>query len=144
GGVAQRSKFKYARDRQPCGHSWMIQEECCEMPTGRPTRQYDGPRNTMSAGLRGEPVKCGSQLFGDLCQARVRGESVARQRRRPATRENALGHASKYLLAAALPIAAMDMNVARCLRIGSRIQIPFGPTSLSISQIEVLRTLRAE
>ena len=28
GGVAQRSKFKYARNRQPCRYSWMIQEEC--------------------------------------------------------------------------------------------------------------------
>src|SRR5215831_11193238 len=73
GGVAQRSKFEYARNRQPCPHSWMIQEECREMPTGRPTREYDGPRNTMSAGLRGEPVKRGSQLFRDLRQARVRG-----------------------------------------------------------------------
>jgi hypothetical protein len=43
------------------------------MPTGRPTREYDGPRNTVRAGLRGEPVKRGSQLFRDLRQARVRG-----------------------------------------------------------------------
>src|SRR5215467_12405804 len=114
------------------------------MPTGRPTGQYDRPPNTMSASLRGEPVKRGSQLFRDLRQARVRGESVTRQRRRPATRENALGHASKYLLTAALPITAMNVNVARCLRIGSWIQVPLGPISLSISEIEVLRTLRAE
>src|SRR5262249_40261631 len=49
GGVAQRSKFEYARNRQPCPHSWMIQEECREMPTGRPTRRYEGPGNTRSA-----------------------------------------------------------------------------------------------
>src|SRR5215831_17977420 len=65
GGVAQRSKFKYARNRQPGRHSSMIQKECREMATGRPTREYDGPRNAMRAGMRGEPVKRGSQLFRD-------------------------------------------------------------------------------
>src|SRR5262245_38965059 len=114
------------------------------MTTGRPTREYDGPRNTVSAGLRGEPVKRGSQLFRDLRQARVRGQSVARQCRRPAAREDALGHASKYLLTAALPITAMNVNVARRFRIGGGIQVPLGPISLSISQIQVLRALRAE
>src|SRR5262249_61335125 len=61
-GVAQRSKFKYARNRQPGRHPWMIQEECRQMPTGRPTRENDGPRNTVSPSLRGEPVNRGSQL----------------------------------------------------------------------------------
>src|SRR5499426_3219668 len=114
------------------------------MPTGRPTREYDRPRNTVRAGLRGEPVKRSSQLFRDLRQARVRGQSVARQRRRPATRENALSHTSKYLLTAALPITAMNVNVAGRFRIGGGIQVPLGPICLSIGQIEVLRALRAE
>src|SRR5262245_37071904 len=57
GGVAQRSKFKNARDRQPCRHAWMIQEKCRQMPSSRPTREYDGPRDTVCAGLRGEPVE---------------------------------------------------------------------------------------
>src|SRR5262245_28592095 len=108
GRVAQRGKFEYARNRQSCRHSGMIQQKCREMPTGRPTRQYDGPGNTVTAGLRGEPVERGPELVRDLRQARVRGESVARQRRRPTARENALGHASKCLLAAALPITAMN------------------------------------
>jgi hypothetical protein len=43
------------------------------MSTGRPTREYDGPRNTVRAGLRGEPVKRGSQLFRDLRKAGGRG-----------------------------------------------------------------------
>src|SRR5262245_36232415 len=114
------------------------------MPTGRPTREYDRPRNTVRAGLRGEPVKRRSQLFRDLRQARVRGQSVARQRRRPAARENTLSHTSKYLLTAALPITAMNVNVAGRLRISGGIQVPLGPICLSISQIEVLRALRAE
>src|SRR5215467_8639054 len=114
------------------------------MPTGRPTREYDGPRNTARAGLRGEPVKRGSQLFRDLREAGGRGQSVARQRRRPAARENALSHTSKYLLTAALPIAAMNVNVAGRSRIGAGIQVPLGPLCLSIGQIEVVRALRAE
>src|SRR5262245_59235936 len=113
------------------------------MPTGRPTREYDGPCNTMRAGLRGEPVKRGSQLFRDLRQARLRGQSVARQRRRPAVRENTLSHTRKYLLTAALPITAMKVNVAGRCRIGGGIQVPLGPLCLSISQIEVLRASRA-
>src|SRR5215469_8466834 len=28
GGVAQRSKFKYTRNREPCRHPWMSQKEC--------------------------------------------------------------------------------------------------------------------
>src|SRR5499426_2343313 len=114
------------------------------MPTGRPTREYDRPRNTVRAGLRGEPVKRSSQLFRDLRQARVRGQSVARQRRRPPAREYTLSHTSKYLLTAALPITAMNVNVAGRFRISGGIQVPLGPIRLSISQIEVLRALRAE
>src|SRR5262249_30795447 len=110
GRVAQRSKFKDTRNRQPCRHAWMIQQKCREMPPGRPTRQYDGPRNTVRAGLRGEPVKRGSQLSRDLRQARVRGQSVAGQRRRPPAREYTLSHTSKYLLTAALPITTVDID----------------------------------
>src|SRR5262245_58017900 len=65
-GVAQRSKLKYTRNRQPGRHPWMIQEQCRQMPTGRPTREYDGPCNAASAGLRGKPVQGDSQLFRDL------------------------------------------------------------------------------
>src|SRR5262247_2204166 len=38
----------------------------------------------------------------------------------------------------------MNVNVARRFRIGGGIQVPLGAISLSISQIEVLRALRAE
>ena len=114
------------------------------MPAGRPTRDYDGPRNTVLGGLRVEPVERCSQLVRDLRQARVRGKSVARQRRRPAVRQSTLGEAGKYLLAAALPITAMNVNEARRFRIGGGIQVPLRPLSWSISQIEVLRALLAE
>src|SRR5262245_66593363 len=53
-------------------------------------------------------------------------------------------HTSKYLLTAALPITAMNVNVAGRFRISGGIQVPLGPIRLSISQIEVLRALRAE
>src|SRR5262249_27257512 len=55
-----------------------------------------------------------------------------------------LSHTSKYLLTAALPITAMNVNVAGRFRISGGIQVPLDPICLSISQIEVLRALRAE
>src|SRR5262249_104138 len=66
------------------------------------------------------------------------------QRRRPAARENTLSHTSKYFLAAALPITTVDIDVAGRFRIAGGIQVPLGPICLSISQIEVLRALRAK
>src|SRR5262249_38300875 len=65
-------------------------------------------------------------------------------RRRPPAREYTLCHTSKYLLTAALPITTVDIDVAGRFRISGRIQVPLGSICLSISQIEVLRTLRAE
>src|SRR5215204_3799420 len=114
------------------------------MSTGRPTGDYDGPRNTMLGALRVEPVERCSQLVRDLRQARIRGKRIARQRRRPAPRQSTLGEAGKYLLTAALPITAVNVNETRRFSIGGGVQVPLGPISWSISQIEVLRALLAE
>jgi hypothetical protein len=66
GGVAEGSEFKDAGYCQPSRHLWMIQQECRQMPTGRPARNDDGPRNTVFGAVRGEPVERGSQLLCDL------------------------------------------------------------------------------
>ena len=91
-----------------------------------------------------EPVERRSQLVRDLRQARLRRKRVARQRRRPAVRQNTLGEAGECLLAAALPITAMNVHEARRLGVGGGIEIPLRPLSWSIGQIEVLRALLAE
>src|SRR2546422_567064 len=114
------------------------------MPAGRPTGDYDGPRDTVLGALRAEPVERCSQLVRDLRQARLRGKRVARQRCRPAARKSTLGEGGKYLLAAALPITAVNVKEARHFRVGGGIQVPLRPISWSVSQIEVLRALRAE
>src|SRR5262249_36747674 len=73
-----------------------------------------------------------------------RGKGVAWQRCRPAICQGTFGEAGKYFLAAALPVTAVNVNEARCLRVGGGIQVPFRPFSWTISQIEVLRPLLAE
>ncbi len=122
----------------------MIQYERREMPAGRPARDYDRALNTVLGTLRVEPVKRGSQLIRDLSETRVRGERVAGQGGRPATCQRTFGEEGKYFLAVALPITTVNVNEARCLRIGGRIEVPLRPLSWSIRQIEVLRTLLAE
>ena len=90
------------------------------MPAGRPTRDYDGSRNAVLGTLRVEPVERRSQLVRDLGQARLRGKGVAWQRCRPAICQD-LGEAGKYFLAAALPVTAVNVDEARCLRVGGGI-----------------------
>ena len=57
----------------------MIQNECREMPAGRPTRDHYGSLNTVLGALRVEPVERCSQLVRDLGQARLRSKGVARR-----------------------------------------------------------------
>ena len=59
--------------------------------------------------------------FGDLRQGRLRRQRVAAQSRRPTTGQRTLGEAGEDLLAAALPIAAVNVNEAWRLRIIGRI-----------------------
>ena len=40
-----------------------------------------------------------------------------------------------------MPVTAVNVDEARCLRVGDRIQVPFHPLSWTISQVEVLRPL---
>src|SRR5262249_62208261 len=108
-------------------------------PAGNDDRSLDAVR----AGLVVEPIERAFQLVGDLHQTRLRGQCVAAQSRRPTTGQRPLGQAGKDLLTTALPIAAMDVNKARRLGIVGGIEVPIVALSVSIGQVEVLRTLLA-
>src|SRR5499433_3608615 len=114
------------------------------MPARGPAGDDDRPLDAVLAGLGVEPVERAFQLVGDLRQGRLRGQRVAAQSRRPTTSQRTLGEAGKDLLAAALPIAAVDVNEAWRLRIIGRIQVPLIAFSVSISQVEMLRALLAQ
>src|SRR5262245_34652600 len=114
------------------------------MPTRGPAGDDDRPLDAVLAGLGVEPVERALQLVGDLRQARLWRQRVAAQGRRPTTGQRTLGEAGEDLLAAALPIAAVDVDEARRLRIIGRIQVPLVALSVSIGQIEVLRALLAQ
>src|SRR5215467_10833528 len=120
-GVAQRTEIKDAGDRQSSRYLRMIKDERGQMPACGPTGDDDRPLDAVLPGLGVEPVERAFQLVGDLRQARLRRQRVAAQSRRPTTGQRTLGEAGKYLLAAALPIAAVDVNEAWRLRIIGRI-----------------------
>src|SRR5262245_66198737 len=82
------------------------------MPACRPAGDDDRSLDAVFARLGVEPVEGAFQLVGDLRQARHRRQRVAAQSGRPTTSERTLGQARKDLLAAALPIAAVDVNEA--------------------------------
>src|SRR5262249_7968303 len=114
------------------------------MPARGPAGDDDRPLDAVLAGLGVEPVERAFQLVCDLRQGRLRRQRVAAQSRRPTTSQRTLGEAGKDLLAAALPIAAVDVNEAWRLRIIGRIQVPLIAFSVSISQVEMLRALLAQ
>src|SRR5262245_10231051 len=136
-GVAKGSEIENSRDGDPRRHLRMIQYERREMAAGRPARHYDGARDAMLCTLRVEPVERGSHLIGDLSQTRLRGERISGQCSRPTAGQRTFCEEGKYFLAVALPITAMNVNKARCLRVVGGIEVPFRPLSRSIRQIEV-------
>src|SRR6266478_6344467 len=94
------------------------------MPACGPAGDDDGPLDAVLAGPGLEPVERAYQLIGNLHQARLRRQRVAAQSRRPTTCQRTLGEAGEDLLAAALPIAAVDVNEAWRIRIIGRIKVP--------------------
>src|SRR5215831_5339259 len=105
------------------------------MPARGPAGDDDRPLDAVLAGLCVEPVERAFQLVGDLRQGRLRRQRVAAQSRRPTASQRTLGEAGKDLLAAALPIAAVNVNEA---------WVPLIAFSVSISQVEMLRALLAQ
>src|SRR6266404_8599072 len=97
------------------------------MPARGPAGDDDRPLDAVLADLGVEPVERAFQLVGDLRQGRLRRQRVAAQSRRPTTGQRTLGEAGEDLFAAALPIAAMDVNETWRLRIIRRG--PFGGLS---------------
>src|SRR5262249_1333977 len=114
------------------------------MPACGPTGDDNRPLDAVLAGLGVEPVEGTSQFVGDLRQGRLRRQGVAAQSGRPTARQRTLGEASEDLLAAALPIAAVDVNETWRLRIICRIHVPLVALSVSIRQVEVLWALLAQ
>src|SRR5262249_35554595 len=102
------------------------------MPARGQAGDDDRPLDAVLAGLCVEPVERAFQLVGDLRQGRLRRQRVAAQSRRPTASQRTLGEAGKDLLAAALPIAAVNVNEA---------WVPLIAFSVSISQVEMLRAL---
>src|SRR5262249_28068224 len=100
-----------------------------------PAGDDDRPLDAVLAGLGVEPVERAFQLVGDLRQGRLRGQRVAAQSRRPTASQRTLGEAGKDLLAAALPIAAVNVNEAWRLRIVGRIKVPLVALTRSIGQV---------
>src|SRR5262244_1823660 len=105
------------------------------MPARGPAGDDDRSLDAVPAGLGVEPVERAFQLVGDLRQGCLRGQRVAAQSRRPTASQRTLGEASKDFLAAALPIAAVNVNKAWRLRIIGRIKVPPIAFSVSISQV---------
>src|SRR5262249_57744981 len=97
-------------------------------PAGNDNRSLDAVR----AGLVVEPIERAFQLVGDLRQARLRGQCVTAQSRRPTTGQRPLGQAGEDLLTTALPIAAVAVNKAQCLGIVGGIEVPLVPLASSI------------
>src|SRR5919204_842678 len=94
------------------------------MPACGPAGDDDRPLDAVLAGLGVEPVEGAFQFVGDLRQGRLRRQRVAAQSRRPTTSQRTFGEASEDLLAAALPIATVDVSETWHLRIIRRIQVP--------------------
>src|SRR4029077_3353970 len=99
----------------------MIKNEGGQMPACGPAGDDDGPLDAVLAGPGVEPIEGAFQLIGNLRQACLRRQRGAAPSRRPTTRQRTLGEAGEDLLAAALPIAAVDVNEAWRLRIAGRI-----------------------
>src|SRR6476620_7127177 len=91
-----------------------------------------------------EPVERAFQLVGDLRQSRLRRQRVAAQSRRPTTGQRTRGETGADLLAAALPIAAVDVDETWRLRIIGRLEVPPVALSVSIGHVEVLWALLAQ
>jgi hypothetical protein len=143
GGIAQRTKIKDAGDRQSRGYLGMIKDERGQMPTCGPAGDDNWSLDAMLAGLVVEPIERAFQLVGDLRQARLRGQRVAAQSRRPTTGQRPFGQAGEGLFITALPIAAVNVNEARRLGIVGGIEIPLVALAFGVSQVEVLGTLLA-
>src|SRR5262249_25409615 len=62
----------------------------------------------------------------------------------PAVSQGPVGAAGNHSVLPAPPVTAVNVDEARCFRVGGGIQVPFRPFSWTISQIEVLRPLLAE
>src|SRR5215470_4819997 len=124
-GVAQSTEIKHAGDRQSSRYLRMIKDERGQMPACGPAGDDNRSLNAVRAGLVVEPIERAFQLVGDLRQARLRGQRVAAQSRRPTTGQRTLGEAGEDLFAAALPIAPVDVNEAWHLRIIGGIEVPF-------------------
>src|SRR5262249_45311972 len=120
-GVAQRAEIEHTRDRQPRRYFGMIKNERGQMPARGPAGDDDRPLDAVLAGVGVEPVEGVFQFVGDLRQGRFRSERIAAQSRRPTTGQRTLGETSEDLLAAALPIATVDVNETWRLRIIRRI-----------------------
>src|SRR5215471_5716054 len=114
------------------------------MPACGPAGDDDRPLDAVLAGLGAEPVERAFQLVGDLRQGRLRRQGVAAQSGRPTASQRTLGEASEDLLAAALPIATVDVNETWRLRIIRRIHIPLVALTVSVRQVEVLWALLAQ
>src|SRR5215831_9165166 len=134
-GVAQRTEIKDAGDRQSSGYLRMIEDKRGQMPACGPASDNDRPLDAVRAGLVVEPIECAFQLVGDLRQARLRGQRVAAQSRRPTTGQRPLGQAGEDLLTTALPIAAVDVNKARRLGVVGGIEVPLVALTRSIGQV---------
>ena len=91
------------------------------MPARGPAGDDDRPLDAVLAGLGVEPVEGALQFVGDLRQRRLWRQRVPAQSRRPTTRQWTLGETSEDFLAAALPIATVDVNETWRLRIIRRI-----------------------
>src|SRR5215475_2808811 len=106
------------------------------MPARGPACDDDRPLDVVLVGVGVEPVEGAFQFVGDLCQGRLRRQRVTAQSRRPTTGQRTFGETSENLLAAALPIATMDVNETWRLRIIRRIKVPLVAFSVSIGQVQ--------
>src|SRR5262249_20478260 len=99
----------------------MLKNERGQMPARRPAGDDDRTLDAVLAGLGVQPVEGAFQFVGDLRQGRLPRQRGGAQSRRPTTGQRTLREASEDLLAAALPIATVDMNETWRPRIIRRI-----------------------
>src|SRR5262245_79521 len=97
-GVAQRAEIKDAGDRQSSRYLRMIKDERGQMPACGPAGNDNRSFDAVRVGLVVEPIERAFQLVGDLRQARLRGQCVTAQSRRPTTGQSPIGKDGEKLL----------------------------------------------
>ncbi len=135
--VADRTEFEDTGNRQPGPYQGMAQAHRRQVPARRPAGQHDGAVDTVRRTVRGQPVERCVDLRHDLGQRCVGRQRIARQHRRPAARMRSGDEIAELFLRVALPVAAVDVEDAGCVRVGDGENVHRVALARSVAQIKV-------